>query len=167
MLLLSASHMRTQVCMCAEAVICYWSGLTRLLFCTLLDGCAPYFTVVAYNPSDAPAHPLRTLARWDAVKAAASAALQAHHGTCTHHHAVGRDHQPFYEQEVRGLVGSSVEGPRTANLTWSLHTQVGEVFLKMLAAVKAAVDPAWVCNPGVLLRTSSSSSNSCSGVSKL
>ena len=164
MLSLSALHMPTQVCVrvCCGHVEC---AHTVDWFCTLLDGCAPYFTVVAYNPSDAPAHPLRTLARWDAVKAAASAALQAHHGTCTHHHAVGRDHQPFYEQEVRGLCGEQcAEGQRTANLTCGLHTQMGAVFLKMLAAVKAAVDPAWVCNPGVLLRTSSSS---YSGASKL
>ena len=33
---------------------------------------------------------------WDEIKAAASDALLAHGGTITHHHAVGRDHRPWY-----------------------------------------------------------------------
>jgi len=33
------------------------------------------------------------------IKAAASAALLAAGGTITHHHAVGRYHRPWYDQE--------------------------------------------------------------------
>jgi alkyldihydroxyacetonephosphate synthase len=85
------------------------------------DGCAPYFTVVA------PARRGSEVAQWDEVKAAASDALLAAGGTITHHHAVGRDHRPWYD------------------------AQRPEPFAAALAAAKRAVDPAGVLNPGVLL----------------
>ena len=85
------------------------------------DGCAPYFTV--YAPARRGSEP----AQWAEVKAAASDALLAAGGTITHHHAVGRDHRPWYD------------------------AQRPDVFALALRAAKAAVDPAGVLNPGVLL----------------
>lgn len=64
-------------------------------------------------------------ARWRAAKAAASEAFGS--ATITHHHAVGRDHRPWLEREV------------------------GEVGVRMLRAVKDALDPTGVLNPGVLV----------------
>ena len=63
----------------------------------------------------------------DEVKAAASEAVLAAGGTITHHHAVGRDHRPWYDAQRPGP------------------------FALALRAGKAAVDPAGVLNPGVLL----------------
>ena len=85
------------------------------------DGAAPYFTVFA------PARRGSEVAQWDEVKAAAAEALLAAGGTITHHHAVGRDHRPWYDR------------------------QRPDVFARALSAVKAEVDPAWLLNPGVLL----------------
>ena len=39
------------------------------------------------------------LEQWDEVKAAASEAITAAGGTITHHHAVGRDHRPWYDRQ--------------------------------------------------------------------
>ena len=57
------------------------------------DGAAPYFTVLA------PARRGSELEQWDEVKAAASEAIMAAGGTITHHHAVGRDHRPWYDRQ--------------------------------------------------------------------
>ena len=85
------------------------------------DGPAPYFTVIA------PARRGAELEQWAAIKRAASDAVLAAGGTITHHHAVGRDHRPWYDR------------------------QRPEPFAAALRAAKAAVDPAGVMNPGVLL----------------
>ena len=85
------------------------------------DGCAPYFTVLAASRHGS------QVAQWREVKAAASEAILAAGGTITHHHAVGRDHRPWYDR------------------------QRPEPFAAMLRAAKAAVDPAWTLNPGVLV----------------
>ena len=85
------------------------------------DGAAPYFTVIA------PSRHGGQVAMWDEVKAAASEALLAAGGTITHHHAVGRDHRPWYDR------------------------QRPDAFAAALAAAKAAVDPAGILNPGVLI----------------
>jgi alkyldihydroxyacetonephosphate synthase len=85
------------------------------------DGGAPYFTVLA------PARRGSELEQWDEVKAAASEAIVAAGGTITHHHAVGRDHRRWYER------------------------QRPEPFAAALRAAKAAVDPAGILNPGVLI----------------
>jgi len=85
------------------------------------DGAAPYFTVLA------PARRGSELEQWDEVKAAASEAISAAGGTITHHHAVGRDHRPWYDR------------------------QRPEPFAAALRAAKAAVDPACMLNPGVLI----------------
>jgi alkyldihydroxyacetonephosphate synthase len=85
------------------------------------DGAAPYFTVLA------PARRGGEVEQWDEVKAAASEAIVAAGGTITHHHAVGRDHRPWYDR------------------------QRPEPFAAALRAAKAAVDPAGILNPGVLI----------------
>jgi alkyldihydroxyacetonephosphate synthase len=85
------------------------------------DGAAPYFTVIA------PARRGSEIAQWDEVKAAASEALLAAGGTITHHHAVGRDHRPWYD------------------------AQRPDAFARALGGAKQALDPAGVLNPGVLL----------------
>src|SRR5436305_3226471 len=85
------------------------------------DGAAPYFSVVA------PARRGAELEQWDAIKAAASDAVVAEGGTITHHHAVGRDHRPWYDR------------------------QRPEPFAEALRGAKGAVDPEGVMNPGVLI----------------
>ena len=85
------------------------------------DGPAPYYSVIA--PSRAGSQ----LAQWAEIKAAASEAIIAHGGTITHHHAVGRDHRPWYDRQ------------RPAG------------FAAALAAAKRALDPAAILNPGVLI----------------
>jgi alkyldihydroxyacetonephosphate synthase len=85
------------------------------------DGPAPYFTVLA------PARRGDEVAQWEAMKQAASDAILASGGTITHHHAVGRDHRPWYD------------------------AQRPELFAAALRAAKGAVDPAGVMNPGVLV----------------
>ena len=66
-------------------------------------------------------------AQWRAIKAAASDALASAGSTITHHHAVGRLHRPWYDRERPALVGAA------------------------LAAVKRALDPSGIMNPGVLI----------------
>lgn len=84
------------------------------------DGAAPYLTVIAPAPAGDP------VAVWDEVKAAASEAILAAGGTITHHHAVGRDHAPWYVRQVPGP------------------------FRDAMAAARGALDPAGICNPGAL-----------------
>src|SRR5436305_5759551 len=57
------------------------------------DGPAPYFTILA------PARRGAELEQWAAVKQVASDAVIACGGTITHHHAVGRDHRPWYDRQ--------------------------------------------------------------------
>ena len=85
------------------------------------DGAAPYFTVLA------PARRGSEVAQWDEIKAAASQAIIENGGTITHHHAVGRDHRPWYDQ------------------------QRPDQFAAALTAAKSAVDPDHMLNPGVLI----------------
>jgi alkyldihydroxyacetonephosphate synthase len=85
------------------------------------DGAAPYFTVLA------PARRGSELEQWDELKAVAGEAVLGAGGTITHHHAVGRDHRPWYDR------------------------QRPDPFAQALRAAKAAVDPAGVLNPGVLI----------------
>jgi len=84
------------------------------------DGAAPYFTVLA------PAVRGGEVEQWDEIKAAASEAILAAGGTITHHHAVGRDHRPWYDR------------------------QRPEPFALALAAGRRAIDPDGMLNPGVL-----------------
>ena len=85
------------------------------------DGPAPYVTVIA------PARRGDEVAQWHEMKRAAGEAIIAGGGTITHHHAVGRDHRPWYDR------------------------QRPDVFAAALAGAKAAVDPAGMLNPGCLL----------------
>jgi alkyldihydroxyacetonephosphate synthase len=85
------------------------------------DGVAPYFTILA------PAVRGGEVEQWDEIKAAVSEALIEGGGTITHHHAVGRDHRPWYDRQ------------RPAP------------FAAALRAAKAELDPAAVLNPGVLI----------------
>jgi alkyldihydroxyacetonephosphate synthase len=85
------------------------------------DGPAPYYTVVAPGRTDA------LLAQWAEIKQAAADAIIRLGGTITHHHAVGRDHRPWYDR------------------------QRPEPFAAALRATKRALDPAGVLNPGVLI----------------
>src|SRR5438067_1216214 len=56
------------------------------------DGPAPYFSFHALGRHGA------LLEQWQAIKNAAGDALIAAGGTITHHHAVGRDHRPWYDR---------------------------------------------------------------------
>jgi alkyldihydroxyacetonephosphate synthase len=85
------------------------------------DGPAPYYSIIA------PSRPGSQLAQWAEIKAAASDAIIAHGGTITHHHAVGRDHRPWYDR------------------------QRPDAFAAALRAAKRALDPAGILNPGVLI----------------
>ena len=85
------------------------------------DGPAAYFTVYAAGRRGA------EVEIWDGLKVAASDAIAAHGGTITHHHAVGRDHRPWYDRERP------------------------EPFAAVLRAAKATLDPHRILNPGVLI----------------
>ena len=85
------------------------------------DGAAPYFTVLA------PARRGEEVEQWAAVKQAVSGAIVAAGGTITHHHAIGRDHRPWYDR------------------------QRPDPFATALRAAKAALDPAGMLNPGALI----------------
>jgi len=85
------------------------------------DGPAPYYTVLAPGRRGA------ELEQWMEIKRAASEAILALGGTITHHHAVGRDHRPWYDRE------------RPAG------------FAAALGAAKSALDPRGILNPGVLI----------------
>jgi alkyldihydroxyacetonephosphate synthase len=85
------------------------------------DGPAPYYTVLC------PARRDEEVEQWWEIKRAVSDAIVEHGGTITHHHAVGRDHRPWYDR------------------------QRPEPFAAALRGAKAAVDPHGIMNPGVLV----------------
>ena len=85
------------------------------------DGPAPYYTITA------PGRRGSEIEQWEEIKAAASEALLREGGTITHHHAVGRDHRPWYDQ------------------------QRPDLFARSLRASKRALDPGGILNPGVLV----------------
>jgi len=85
------------------------------------DGPAPYYTILA------PARRGAELEQWAQIKRAASDAVIEAGGTITHHHAVGREHRPWYDR------------------------QRPEPFAAALRAAKAALDPSGALNPGVLI----------------
>ena len=103
--------------------ICGGGRVTCRLTHAYPDGAAPYFTVLAPGRSGS------EVAQWDEVKAAAGEAILAAGGTITHHHAVGRDHRPWYDRQRPGP------------------------FARALGAAKRELDPHGILNPGVLLRT--------------
>jgi alkyldihydroxyacetonephosphate synthase len=85
------------------------------------DGPAPYYTVIARGRRG------EEVEQWGAIKRAVSDAILDAGGTITHHHAVGRDHRPWYDR------------------------QRPEPFAAALRGAKAAVDPRGIMNPGVLV----------------
>jgi alkyldihydroxyacetonephosphate synthase len=85
------------------------------------DGPATYYTVLA------PALRGEEVEQWAAIKAAVSEVIIAEGATITHHHAVGRDHRPWYDR------------------------QRPDPFAAALRGAKAAVDPRAIMNPGVLV----------------
>jgi alkyldihydroxyacetonephosphate synthase len=84
------------------------------------DGPAVYYTFSVRGDSG------RLIEQWRSIKTRASDALIAAGGTITHHHAVGRDHMPWYRAQRPDLFG------------------------KAFAAAKSALDPEGIMNPGVL-----------------
>ncbi|MGC9665512.1 FAD-binding oxidoreductase [Planosporangium sp. 12N6] len=84
------------------------------------SGASLYFTVVAAQSGD-------PVAQWTAAKAAAGAAIAAAGATISHHHGIGRDHLPWYGEEI---------GP------WATAA---------LRGVKRVLDPEHILNPGILL----------------
>jgi alkyldihydroxyacetonephosphate synthase len=85
------------------------------------DGPAHYFTVLARGRRG------EEIDQWWEIKRAVSEAILREGGTITHHHAVGRDHRPWYD------------------------AQRPEPFAAALRGAKAAVDPGGILNPGVLM----------------
>jgi alkyldihydroxyacetonephosphate synthase len=85
------------------------------------DGPAPYYTVLAQ------ARRGDEVAQWDEIKAAVSDTVIDAGGTITHHHAVGRDHRPWYDRQRPNR------------------------FADALRAAKRELDPHAVLNPGVLI----------------
>lgn len=69
-----------------------------------------------------------TLARWKAMKRAASEAIAAHGGTISHQHGIGVDHAPYLAAE-KGALGMAA-----------------------LGAASAVFDPQGIMNPGKLLQ---------------
>jgi alkyldihydroxyacetonephosphate synthase len=88
------------------------------------DGPVPYFAFHGQGRKGA------LLEQWQAIKDAASDAVIREGGTITHHHAVGRDHQKWYEQQRPALFG------------------------EVLGAAKKQFDPKGILNPGVIVRQS-------------
>ncbi len=105
----------------AEEVGAHGAAITCRFTHVYPDGPAPYFTVLA------PGREPDQLEQWDAIKNAAGDALMRFGGTITHHHAVGRDHRSWYDE------------------------QRPELFAQALRSAKRAVDPSGILNPGVLV----------------
>ena len=104
---------------------CGGAGIVSCRFAYVYpDGPAPYYSVLAPATGNPPGGRER---QWAAIKAAASAALIEAGGTITHHHAVGRDHRPWYDR------------------------QRPELFAAVLRACKRELDPGGIMNPGVLI----------------
>ncbi|NUP09080.1 MAG: FAD-binding oxidoreductase [Polyangiaceae bacterium] len=95
--------------------------LARRITHAYRDGCAPYFTLITK------AREGDEDAMWVDIKKALTDAIESAGGTCTHHHAVGRDVVPWYQAETP------------------------ELFRAALAAAKSALDPHGIMNPGTLL----------------
>ena len=108
-----------------EAAIAEATGRPGVVTCRFThvypDGPAPYFTFHGLGRHGALPE------QWRHIKTAASDAVIAQGGTITHHHAVGRDHMPWYARQRPALFGAA------------------------LAAAKAKLDPAGILNPGVLV----------------
>lgn len=99
------------------------AGLITCRFTHLYpDGPAPYYTIIAKGQTG------KEIDQWDAIKDVVSEAIIEYGGTITHHHAVGKDHQPYYAK------------------------QRSEIFDMTLRSIKTQLDPGWVLNPDVLIK---------------
>ena len=100
------------------------AGAPHIVLCHISHlyetGASLYFTVAAKAADD-------PIAQWLEVKTAAGDAMTAAGASITHHHAIGRDHQPWLEREI------------------------GPVGIAVLRAVKNELDPSGVLNPGILI----------------
>jgi len=85
------------------------------------DGASLYFTYIFPRKLD------NEIAQWQAIKKAATDAIAAHGATISHHHGIGEDHLPWMAKEK------------------------GDLGLDILRAVKRAVDPKGILNPGKLI----------------
>ncbi len=85
------------------------------------DGPAPYYTFSGLGTAGG------ELEQWAEIKKAAGDAVIENGGTITHHHAVGRMHRPWYDQQRPPL------------------------FAETLRAMKKTLDPNGMLNPGVLI----------------
>jgi alkyldihydroxyacetonephosphate synthase len=85
------------------------------------DGPAPYFSFQAKGRHVALAE------QWLEIKTRALDAVLEHGGTVTHHHAIGRDHMPWYRRQRPELFGAALQG------------------------AKERLDPKGILNPGVLV----------------
>jgi alkyldihydroxyacetonephosphate synthase len=85
------------------------------------DGPAPYFTYTGMGTTT------KMIDQWREIKAASMEVVTALGGTITHHHSVGRDHRPGYEQQIDPL------------------------FQQSLQAMKLSLDPKGIMNPGILV----------------
>jgi alkyldihydroxyacetonephosphate synthase len=85
------------------------------------DGPALYFTVLA------PTRRGEELDQWEAIKLTGADSALAVGGTITHHHAVGRDHRPWYNH------------------------QRPDPFAAALRDAKRELDPGGAFTPGVLV----------------
>ena len=85
------------------------------------DGASLYFTYIFPRALD------DEIGQWRAIKRAATDAIIASGGTLSHHHGVGEDHLDWMEREKGGLG------------------------IEVLRAVKAALDPKGILNPGKLI----------------
>jgi alkyldihydroxyacetonephosphate synthase len=117
-----AFHLKMMEC-ATDAVrrICGKGTVTCRFTHVYPDGPAPYYTVLA------PGKRGSEMEQWDEIKAAVSDLLIKLGGTITHHHAVGRDHRPWYDR------------------------QRPDGFARALKAAKRALDPRGILNPGVLI----------------
>jgi alkyldihydroxyacetonephosphate synthase len=85
------------------------------------DGASLYFTIIFPRALNG------EIAQWQAIRKAGLDAIAAHGGTISHHHGVGEDHLAWMEHE-KGALG-----------------------IEMLRAVKQALDPRGILNPGKLI----------------
>ena len=115
----------TNVTAAAEQAIEDVTGTKGIVTCRFThaypDGAAPYFTFQAVGRHGA------LLEQWQEIKRRASDAVIDNGGTITHHHAVGRDHMPWYERQRPQVFGLALQG------------------------AKEKLDPGGILNPGVIV----------------
>jgi alkyldihydroxyacetonephosphate synthase len=86
-----------------------------------IDGASLYFTCIFPRLLD------DELGQWRTIKKAASDAIVRNGGTISHHHGIGEDHLPW------------------------MATEKGSLGIDILRAIKMALDPKGILNPGKLI----------------